>query len=188
MASALQLAYPEPAISCASSISNRRGAQFWRLTFSRWWPASLGAKRVQDLARQGSRARTGIDYMRPTLILFILLSVLLSSGSQILLKFGMTRPEVKLALAGGLEPMRILIAIASSPAVFIGLACFGLSAVVWLFVLAKIPLSSAYPFVALGIAVTVAAGRFMFGETVSVTKFIGVALVIAGVLAVSASG
>jgi multidrug transporter EmrE-like cation transporter len=132
--------------------------------------------------------RRGIEYMRPTLILFILFSVLLSSGSQILLKFGMTRPGVKLALAADLEPLRILIAIASSPAVIIGLACFGLSAVVWLFVLAKIPLSSAYPFVALGIVVTVAAGRFMFGETISVTKFIGVALVIAGVLAVSASG
>lgn len=125
--------------------------------------------------------------MRPTLILLILFSVVLSSGSQILLKFGMTRPLMKLALANSQEPMRLLVAIATSPSVLVGMLCFGFSAVVWLFVLAKIPLSSAYPFVALGIVVTVTAGRFMFGEAISITKFVGVALVIAGVLAVSVS-
>jgi multidrug transporter EmrE-like cation transporter len=125
--------------------------------------------------------------MRPTLVSLILLSVLLSSGSQILLKYGMTRPAIKLVLAEGHEPMRVLLAIGTSPAILVGMMCFGLSAVVWLFVLAKIPLSSAYPFVALGIAITVTAGRFLFAEPVSVIKLIGVGLVIIGVFAVGAS-
>ena len=74
-----------------------------------------------------------------------------------------------------------------SPAILIGMFCFGLSAVVWLFVLAKIPLSSAYPFVALGIAITVTAGRLLFAEPISLTKLIGVGLVIVGVVSVGVS-
>jgi multidrug transporter EmrE-like cation transporter len=79
-------------------------------------------------------------------------------------------------------------AVATSPAVLLGMACFGLSAVVWLFVLAKIPLSTAYPFVALGIGITVVGGRFLFHEPVSVLKMAGIALVIGGVLCVGNSG
>jgi multidrug transporter EmrE-like cation transporter len=125
--------------------------------------------------------------MRPTLFLLILCSVLLSSGSQILLKFGMTRPAIKIALSEAHEPLRLLTTIGTSPAILIGMFCFGLSAVVWLFVLAKIPLSSAYPFVALGIAITVTAGRLLFAEPISLTKLIGVGLVIVGVVSVGVS-
>jgi len=125
--------------------------------------------------------------MRAPLVLLVLFSVLLSSGSQILLKYGMTRPAMKLALADS-APLTSIQAIATSPAVLMGMGCFGLSAVVWLFVLAKIPLSTAYPFVALGIAITVIGGRFLFHEPVSVLKMFGIALVIAGVLCVGNSG
>jgi multidrug transporter EmrE-like cation transporter len=125
--------------------------------------------------------------MRIELVLFILLSVLLSAGSQILLKFGMSAPAIQAALGAADVPLRIAMAIASSPPVLLGLTCFGLSAVVWLFVLSKIPLSTAYPFVALGIAITVAAGRMLFGEPITVTKFLGVILIIAGVTTVAAS-
>jgi multidrug transporter EmrE-like cation transporter len=121
------------------------------------------------------------------LVLLVLFSVLLSSGSQILLKYGMTRPAMKIALADKM-PLISLQAIATSPAVLMGMACFGLSAVVWLFVLAKIPLSTAYPFVALGIAITVLGGRFLFLEPVSTLKMVGIALVITGVLCVGNSG
>jgi multidrug transporter EmrE-like cation transporter len=125
--------------------------------------------------------------MRIELVLFILLSVLLSSGSQVLLKFGMSAPAIQLALDGAGGPLRIALEIASSPWILLGLTCFGLSAIVWLFVLSKIPLSVAYPFVALGIAITVSAGRFLFGEAVTTARLFGVILIIAGVLTVSAS-
>jgi multidrug transporter EmrE-like cation transporter len=126
--------------------------------------------------------------MRAPLVLLVLFSVLLSAGSQILLKSGMTRPAMKIALADKVSPFVTFQAVATSPAVLMGMACFGLSAVVWLFVLAKIPLSTAYPFVALGIAITVLGGRFLFHEPVSALKMFGVALVITGVLCVGNSG
>jgi multidrug transporter EmrE-like cation transporter len=128
----------------------------------------------------------GNGYMQLTLALIVLLSVFLSSGSQVLLKFGMSSPEIASALAND-GPLRLALAIAASPPVVMGLACFALSAVVWLFVLSKLPLSTAYPFVALGIAISVAAGRFLFNEPISTAKLIGVSLIIVGVGTVAAS-
>jgi multidrug transporter EmrE-like cation transporter len=126
--------------------------------------------------------------MRAALVLLVLSSVLLTSGAQILLKYGMTRPAIKLALADQASPLVSLQVIATSPAVLMGMACFGLSAVLWLFVLAKIPLSTAYPFIAVGIIITVVGGRFLFAEPVSLLKLLGIALVIAGVICVGSSG
>jgi multidrug transporter EmrE-like cation transporter len=126
--------------------------------------------------------------MRLTLVLFVLLSVLLSSGSQILLKFGMSASAIKDVLSDNSQtPLQVALAVATSPPVILGLFCFGLSALVWLFVLSKIPLSTAYPFVALGIAITVAAGRLMFDEPLSAAKLFGVSLIVAGVTTVAVS-
>ncbi|HXW71771.1 MAG TPA: hypothetical protein VEK34_10075, partial [Methylocella sp.] len=87
--------------------------------------------------------------MQLILVFIVVLSILLSSGSQVLLKYGMTSPEITAALAQE-NPLRLALTIVGSPAVFTGLACFALSAIVWLFVLSKLPLSTAYPFAALG--------------------------------------
>ena len=126
--------------------------------------------------------------MRAPLVLLVLASVLLTAGAQILLKYGMTRPAMKLALAGQGSPLVSIQAIATSPAVIMGMICFGLSAVVWLFVLAKIPLSTAYPLIAVGIIITVIGGRFLFAEPVPPLKLFGIALVIVGIVCVGSSG
>ena len=116
-------------------------------------------------------------------VLMIVVSVALSAGSQIVLKYGMTAPQVRGALDGG-NALEIVRAIALSPQVMVGLAAFGLSAVVWLFVLSRIALSSAYPFVALGIMVTVTAGAMLFGEPMTAAKLVGVTLIVGGVVMV----
>lgn len=117
----------------------------------------------------------------------ILLSVALSSGSQLALKAGMTSPSVQQALEGG-GPLRVAFGLLASPLVMGGLFCFGLSALVWLFVLSRVPLSTAYPFVALGIAVTVLGGRFLFHEALTPLKLVGVFLIMAGIVAISYQG
>jgi len=121
------------------------------------------------------------------LISLILVSVLLSSGSQVLLKLGMSASEIQLALAQAQGPLRIATSVMSSPLVLAGLTCFGLSALVWLFVLSKIPLSTAYPFVALGIAITAASGRILLGEPISAVKALGILLIVSGVMVIGAS-
>ncbi len=124
--------------------------------------------------------------MQPLTVFLIVLSVACSSSAQVLLKAGMTAPRIQSAIADG-GALAIAYAVATSPLVVIGLAIFGLSAVLWLAVLSRVPLSSAYPAIALGIVVTVASGYFMFGETVGVVKIAGVSLIVVGVVMVGLS-
>lgn len=116
-----------------------------------------------------------------TSILLILVSVMLSASSQIMLKFGMSTPVVQSALAngGGIPTIR---AIARSPAVIAGLLSFGLSAMVWLFVLSRINVSQAYPCVALGILITTLFGHFLLGETIAPLRMAGIAIILTGVI------
>ena len=114
----------------------------------------------------------------------IFISVLLASGSQLVLKIGMTSAAVQDALAmrreGLIGPGSLLIGIGTHPAVLAGLVCFGLSAVVWLFVLSKIDVSQAYPCVALGIVLTTLGGGLLLGEEISVTRWLGLAVIVGG--------
>jgi len=124
--------------------------------------------------------------MQPLTLGLIVLSVACSSSSQLLLKAGMTAPHMQAAIAAG-RPLDIALAVATSPLVVGGLAIFGLSAVLWLAVLSRVPLSSAYPAIALGIVVTVLGGYFFFGETIGTAKIAGVSLIVAGVVLVGLS-
>ena len=98
----------------------------------------------------------------------------------------MVSPEVKAALSGGDLPT-IFKTVAGSLNILLGLVCFGLSLAMWLLVLSRVPLSTAYPFVALGIAATVFAGSTLFGELLSVQKMAGVAFIMIGITLVARS-
>jgi multidrug transporter EmrE-like cation transporter len=115
----------------------------------------------------------------------ILFSVALSAGAQIVLKLGMSSPAVQAALNGGTR-MEALASIASSWGVVVGLAMYGLGAMVWLLVLARIDVSKAYPFVGLGFLMTMALGYFLLAEPVTATRLLGTVLVAAGVYLVAA--
>ena len=101
--------------------------------------------------------------MRLDSVAMIFASVALSSASQIILKSAMTAQDIQHTMKTS-NFIELMVMISTSPQVIAGLGCFGLSAVIWLFVLSRIPLSSAYPFVALGILVTVLAGAFFSGR------------------------
>jgi multidrug transporter EmrE-like cation transporter len=110
-------------------------------------------------------------------------SILLSASAQLLLKLGMSAPAVQRALqdpASG--PVQTAAAILFSPLILAGLAAFGASAGTWLLVLARVELSTAYPFVALGIVLTAVAGVFLLGESMGPGKLAGVSLIVLGVL------
>lgn len=115
----------------------------------------------------------------------ILLSVCLSASSQVILRYGMTRPEVADALAGEASFPTVAGAIARSPYVIGGLACYGFSALIWLLVLSRIPVSHAYPFVSLGIFLTALAGIVVLGESISLTACVGILLIISGILCIA---
>lgn len=118
-------------------------------------------------------------------IVLILVSVVLSALAQLLMKAGMSTPAVQAALGEGGSVIGSIQAVALSPLVLLGLVTFGLSAATWLLVLAKVPVSQAYPFVALGIVLTAAGGYALMGETLSLWRLVGIAAIAAGVVLVA---
>jgi multidrug transporter EmrE-like cation transporter len=117
------------------------------------------------------------------MLLLILFSVGLSGLAQVAFKLGVSAEPVRLAFADG-SMLQILRAFALSPGVLIGLGMYGVGAVAWLSVLARTPLSLAYPFVGLSFIITALAGYWLFHETPVPARLIGTALVIAGVVLV----
>ncbi|MNR82764.1 putative 4-amino-4-deoxy-L-arabinose-phosphoundecaprenol flippase subunit ArnE [compost metagenome] len=112
--------------------------------------------------------------------------VCLTALAQVLLKMGMSAPAIQQAMAAGASDLRAVFWLAlSSPLIWGGMFCFGASAGLWLLVLGKLEVSMAYPLISLGVVLTTVAGIFILGESVSIYKVLGVALIITGVLVLS---
>ena len=111
----------------------------------------------------------------------ILASVALSALAQIALKYGMSSLTVQKSIKTGL-PVDMVINIASSPMVMLGIGLYFGSMLIWLFVLSKVDVSYAYPFVALGFVFTALLGRWVFHDEFSVSKIIGTLLIVCGVV------
>jgi drug/metabolite transporter (DMT)-like permease len=116
----------------------------------------------------------------------VIVSVLLSALAQIALKAGMSRPDVAQALAAGAAGP-IALAVGTQPLVLAGLGLYGLGMLVWLFVLSRIDVSLAYPFVSLGIVVTMGLGYLVFGEAITLARSLGAVLIIGGILVLATS-
>ncbi len=140
-----------------------------------------------DASRPGAAGALGrrraVDL--PALLL-IGLSVTLSAIAQILLKLGMSGEAVGAALANG-DARTIAWTMATTAEVLLGLGLYGLGAVSWLLVLARVDVTQAYPFVGLGFLLTMALGAVILGETVTPVRLLGTVLVAVGVLLVSRS-
>ena len=111
----------------------------------------------------------------------IVVAVGLSALAQVALKHGMAQPAVQAALGGGQGPVAVALAIAGSPGVLAGLTAYGMSAILWLFVLARVDLSVAYAFVSLGFLLVMALGAALFGEPLTGRKLLGTLLVGGGI-------
>lgn len=115
-------------------------------------------------------------------VLLILVSVALSAFAQTLFRIGMTKPDVQAALNGGSMGLALLRPLLLSPHLWGGMAAYGIGVLLWLFVLSRVPVSFAYPFVALGIAITTLSGVLILGETMSRLSLAGIAIIVAGIL------
>jgi drug/metabolite transporter (DMT)-like permease len=117
------------------------------------------------------------------LVGLILVSVAFAAAAQIVLKHGMNQVVHRTHQTFHFDSRSIRATI-RTPAVWVGLLLFGLSAVVWLGVLSRAALSFAYPFAALTYVVIVAYDTVR-GTAVSGLRWGGVALIVAGIILVS---
>lgn len=117
------------------------------------------------------------------LIGLILLSFSLSASAQLVLKHGVTQiGERSGVLRFEKASFRQVLV---TPAIWVGLLLFCVSAVVWLFVLSRTSLSFAYPFTALTYITILAFSRFVLHEEVSRVRWLGVAFIMVGIVLVS---
>ncbi len=76
---------------------------------------------------------------------------------------------------------------AKEPKLWLGLVLFGVSAMFWLVVLSRVPLSVAYPFVGVSYVLIVLFARLFLNEHVPLTRWIGVLVVALGIAIVGIS-
>ena len=63
--------------------------------------------------------------------------------------------------------------------------CFALSSVLWMYIVKHFPLSQAYPLISLSYVMGMLAAVFIFHEAVPLIRWVGVALIMLGVVLVS---
>ena len=115
----------------------------------------------------------------------ILLTVTLSACAQLALKIGVTKPQMAAAMQSGI--VDALIGAMLSPFIWVGLIIYGLSVAMWLWVLAKVDLSIAYPFVGVSFLITMAFGYFLLNENITPMRILGTILIASGCVLVGKS-
>jgi len=91
---------------------------------------------------------------------FLITGVLLNAAAQLLLKAG------RMATEGHFVA---------------GVVFYVVSLVVWIMGLSRVPVSIAYPMLSLGYIANAIAAHYLFGEAVTVTRWLGIGFIVVGV-------
>lgn len=119
------------------------------------------------------------------MLVLILFTVTLSACGQLALKLAMGNPAMVTAIEKG--GAGILFVALTSPMLWLGIAIYGFSVLLWLWVLAKVDLSVAYPFVGLSFLITMAFGVMLLNESVTPLRMLGTILIALGCILVGKS-
>jgi multidrug transporter EmrE-like cation transporter len=123
--------------------------------------------------------------MSLSILLLILFTVTLSGVAQLALKLGSEQIKGHSLANDGVTSL--LWTMFTSPMIVIALGIYGLSMVLWIWVLSRVDLSVAYPFVGVSFILTMAFGYFLLGENVSFMRMMGTVLIAVGCVMVANS-
>jgi drug/metabolite transporter (DMT)-like permease len=76
---------------------------------------------------------------------------------------------------------------AVEPHFIAGVACYGVSLIVWIIGLSRVPVSMAYPLLSLGYVINAVAAHYLLGEAVTVGRWLGIGFIVVGVWMVARS-
>lgn len=117
---------------------------------------------------------------------FILFTVLTNAAAQLLLKYGMISLDPANLQSGSL--IQKVFQVVFNPWIFAGLSIFVVSMASHLFVLSKVDLSFAYPFLSLAYVVVALCAWFLFKEDLGTWKIAGIAFICVGTVLIAQSG
>jgi multidrug transporter EmrE-like cation transporter len=115
----------------------------------------------------------------------IFTGVLLNAAAQLLLKAGTNAVGQFEFSAQNIVPVGMKLAL--EPHVAGGVACYVVSLVVWIMGLSRTEVSIAYPMLSIGYVLNAAAAWYLFGESLTAQKLLGIAFIVAGVFLVARS-
>lgn len=107
--------------------------------------------------------------------LLLLLSMSLAITGQFFFKYGLSQVSLS-------PNAQSIVRTIFTPYVFLGFVMYGISSIVWLFVLQKLPLSVAYPALALTYVIIVFVSAFALQEPLTVNKVVGSFIIVMGVI------
>lgn len=116
----------------------------------------------------------------------IILTVGVVVAGQLLLKTGMAQLGA-VGLADLRHPLSFTLRLLRNARVVTGLVAYLASALMWIWVLARVEVSFAYPFLSLSYVAVTLAAVIVLRERVSPAQWAGVALVVAGVFVVAST-
>ncbi len=119
--------------------------------------------------------------MSPITWVLLLGGVLLNAAAQLFLKAATRASGVLFADTGSVSWIAAAHLLRALP-LWAGLACYGVSVVLWVGALSRVPVSIAYPMLSIGYIINAFAAAALFGEALSVAKLAGIGLIVAGVL------
>ncbi len=114
-----------------------------------------------------------------------MIGVLLNAAAQLLLKAGTNRVGEFAFTLENIVPIGSKLAL--SPPILAGLACYVVSVGVWITALSRVPVSVAYPLLSVGYIVNAFAAWYLFGESITAQKLLGIGFIVVGVYLVARS-
>lgn len=121
--------------------------------------------------------------MTATAFAIAITSVLLNAAAQLFLKAGTN--VVGTVSFGGADTVQTLMQIARVPWFWAGFACYGISLFTWIATLSRAPVSVAYPLLSIGYVVNALIAYWLFGESLTVQKIVGIGFIVIGVVLLS---
>ena len=117
--------------------------------------------------------------MNAPALLLVMTGVVLNALAQSLLKAGTNRAgPLEFTLAAAPETIA---RIAGQWPFLLGFAAYGISLVVWIAALSRVPVTVAYPMLSIGYVINALIARWWLGESLAASGWLGMALIIAGV-------
>lgn len=133
---------------------------------------------------QESDVESGLDLAT---ILILVLAIGLATTGQLLLKAGMGEIG-EISSIGGDDLVSLVGRVVTTWQTVVGLLCFGASSLFWLVVLSRLPLSTAYPFVAMSYLIILGFSVMVLHERPPLLTWAGASLIMCGIVLVGFGG
>ena len=117
----------------------------------------------------------------------IVIAVSLGVLGQVLMKYGMNQYNLNPPPGATGRFFKDLGLIFFRVSVLSGFGSYGISTIIWLYVLTKADLSFAYPFISISYIAVILIGPWLFKESINRWKIIAIALIILGVFCMTIS-